>query len=126
MAHDAYHEVARRQTAIGRRVLDASERLVSDDEALVSWRCGSVPSRDDIAVRTANAEGNGPNEHAAAVLARHLECLEPERIGDARLDRDRLHSVHRAQRYAETAPPSTVVRFQAWNGTGSSGRVSSW
>src|SRR5215510_13099054 len=116
MTHDADHEVAGCQPAIGRGVLDASERLVSDDEALVArWR-GSVAGRDDIAVGTANSEGNGLNEDVAAVLARDLERIEAERIGDARLDRDGLHGFHRAQRYAETAPGATLVRFARWNG----------
>src|SRR5215510_7393152 len=125
MTHDADHEVARYQPAIGRGVLDASERLVSDDEALMSrWR-GSVAGRDDIAVRPADSEGNGLNEDAPAVLARDLERIEAERIGDARLDRDGLHGFHRAQRYAETAPGAMVVRFAAWNGTRSTGCMSS-
>src|SRR5689334_25265239 len=92
MTHDADDDVPGIQAHVIRRLLDNTEGLVSDDEALVSGRRTAIVAGDDLAIGSADAERNGANENRSAVGGRYPELLETQRIGNSRLDRQRSHS----------------------------------
>jgi len=77
---------------------------VADDQAAMARRWLAVLRVDDVAVSTADAERDGPNEDRAELGAGLLELLKAERIPNARFNRDGSHCRHGEARGADSAP----------------------
>src|SRR5689334_18247911 len=91
MPNDADHDVAGKELRVSWRFFDDAQRLVSNDQALVTWRGGTVFAGDDLTIGSTDAERDCPYQHRSTLGGRYAKFLEPERIGDSRLDRQRPH-----------------------------------
>jgi hypothetical protein len=78
MTDDRHDEIARPEAAVGWRILHTTERLVTDDQAGVSWRRGAVLSGNELAIGSAHAEQQRANQDGAVLGTVDLELLELE------------------------------------------------
>jgi len=89
--HDANHQIARRNAAAIRRLFDAAERFMADDEALMSGRRPAIMAIDDLVIGAANAERERAHQNRAIALRRRRHIFELNGIGLAGLDGKRAH-----------------------------------
>ena len=92
-AHDADDQIAGRQAATARRVDDASERLVPEDQAFGARRRRAVVAVHDLDVGAAYADSQRLDEDGTVVGRRLRNIVESDRVGLTGHHRDRSHGI---------------------------------
>ncbi len=91
MAHDPDDEIAAVQPAILRRFFDLAERFVTKNQLRAIGRGPAVVSRQDFAIRPADADRKRPNENRALAHVRFCDLAQRVRVGLLRYHRQCAH-----------------------------------
>jgi hypothetical protein len=91
-AYDADHQVAGGEAAAVRRLANAAERLVAEDEPLGAGRRPAVLAVHDLAVGAADAEGDAVDQQVARAGLRLRHVDDRRRAGLQRDDGECAHA----------------------------------
>jgi hypothetical protein len=92
VAHDRAYRVALGHPGIGWRLEHAAERLVAEDEALLSGRRCAVLAAQDLPIRAAHADGQRLDQHRAVARIWLGDLVDTRRIGNTGDQRQSPHT----------------------------------
>ena len=93
MTHHWDDEIADVNATVAFYLLDATERLVAEDESIVARGSLAVFAVDDLPVRSADADREPTHEYAPRCGSRHI--VEARAVRDTWDEGQRAHASHR-------------------------------